>query len=77
MNTKSGETIPTDLASAIGSTAGMAVMWDKLRPSCQKRYVTLVTSAKRPETRERRIQSVLRMAADYYQRHYAERHDNP
>lgn len=69
MNTKLGEPVPPDLATALIFSAGMIDMWDKLRPSCQRRYVALVTSAKRAETRERRVQSVLRMTADYYRRH--------
>ncbi|MBI4199663.1 MAG: YdeI/OmpD-associated family protein [Chloroflexi bacterium] len=52
----------------------MVMMWEKLKPSCRSRYVALVTTAKRPETRERRIQSVLRMTADYYRRHHEGRH---
>jgi len=72
MNTKLGETIPEDLASALQAGPEMIVMWGKLRPSCQRRYVALVTEAMRVETRKRRIERVLRMTADYYQRHQGE-----
>ena len=70
MNTKLGEHVPADLASAIGSSPDVASGWDKLRLSCQRRYVALVTLAKRLQTRERRIQSVLKMTLDYNRRHH-------
>jgi len=69
MKTKKGEIIPQDLAKALETTAGMREAWDKLRPSCQKDHVELVMEAKDPEMREQRIQRVLKMTIDYYQRH--------
>ena len=48
----------------------MIEMWDRLRPSCQGRYVNLVIEAKRLEARKRRIERVLEMTGDYYRRHY-------
>ena len=69
MKTKLGRMIPADLASAIRKSPKTAEMWDRLRPSCQKRYAELVRGAKKPETRIRRVKRVLEMAADYHRRH--------
>lgn len=69
METKLGNAVPEDLASAIGASASMLGMWERLRPSCQRSYVKLVMNAKREETRKRRIEGVLRMTADYCARH--------
>ncbi len=69
METKHGEIIPDDLAQALQGDHEMSVMWDKLRPSCQRTYVEFVTEVKKPQTRERRIQRVLKMTRDYYLRH--------
>ena len=70
MKTKLGQEIPDDLAAALKSDAETLAMWDKLRPSCQRGYVRLVTEAKKPQTRQRRIERALQMTADYYRRHF-------
>lgn len=49
--------VPADLAEAL-ATAGVSEAFDKLAPSARKAHVTNVESAKAPETRARRIQSV-------------------
>jgi uncharacterized protein YdeI (YjbR/CyaY-like superfamily) len=69
MQTKLGDAVPVELASAISASASMLSMWERLRPSCQRSYVKLVAEAKREETRRRRIERVLRMTADYCARH--------
>ena len=70
MKTKEGETIPGDLVSELQADNVILEMWNKLPPSCQRRYVRLVIEAKRPETRIRRIGRVLRMTEEYYRRHF-------
>ncbi|MSQ22770.1 MAG: hypothetical protein EXR53_05640 [Dehalococcoidia bacterium] len=70
MNNKLGQPVSDDLALAIQGNVQRLAMWRALRPSCQRGYVRLITEAKRPETRQRRIERVLKMTADYYQRHH-------
>ena len=69
MKTKKGETIPQELAQALETAPDMLIAWDKLRPSCQEDYVELVMKAEDPQMRERTIQRILKMTADYFQRH--------
>ena len=70
MKTKLGEEIPVELVLAIEADPEVLAMWDKLRPSCQRRYVALIIEAKKPETRERRVGRVLKMTAEYYKKHH-------
>ena len=71
MHTKLGEPIPDDLAAALRSAPGMLPMWDALRPSCQRSHLRSVASAKRSETRVRRIAAVLRLTGEWYARHHS------
>ncbi len=69
MKTKAGITIPADLSKALSNDKSMRAMWDRLRPSCQKRHVEYVQGTVKPETRQRRIGIVLKMTADYCREH--------
>jgi uncharacterized protein YdeI (YjbR/CyaY-like superfamily) len=71
MKTKSGISIPGDLAKALTEKSGMLELWGALRPSCQKRHVEYLSEAVKPDTRERRIETILRMTADYHKKHNA------
>jgi len=51
-------TLPADLAAAIDE-AGVRDRWDRLSYSHQRENVEAVESAKKPETRQRRIQGVI------------------
>jgi hypothetical protein len=51
-------TVPSDLATALAE-AGLRDGWDRLSYSHQRENVEAVESAKRPETRRRRIQGVI------------------
>ncbi|OAI49788.1 hypothetical protein AYO44_06210 [Planctomycetaceae bacterium SCGC AG-212-F19] len=73
MQTKSHLPIPADLAAALRAKPKTLAMWKTLRPSCQKRHVEHVLEAKKPATRQRRIAAVLRMTAEWHQRHQAAR----
>ncbi|MBI4303966.1 MAG: YdeI/OmpD-associated family protein [Chloroflexi bacterium] len=57
--------IPEDLASEVQSDTKVILVWDKQRPSCQRRYIRFLAEAKKPETRRRRIKAVLRMTEEY------------
>jgi uncharacterized protein YdeI (YjbR/CyaY-like superfamily) len=72
MKTKSGMGIPADMAKILSENSRMLAIWDKLRPSCQKRHVEYVLEAVKPETRMRRIETVLKMTAEYHKKHAAE-----
>lgn len=50
--------VPADLAATI-TDAGAGAAFEKLAPSARKAHVTNVESAKTPETRERRITSIV------------------
>lgn len=69
MGTKRGEPIPDDLAAALTADSGVLSTWHRLRPSCQREYAAYVAEAKKPETRARRIASVLRHVAAWGERH--------
>lgn len=71
VKTKSGISIPAILAKALTEKIGMLELWGELRPSCQKRHVEYVSEAVKLETRQRRIETVLRMTADYHKKHAA------
>jgi len=47
--------IPPDLVQALKSRAEARAKWDKMAPSQKKMYSWWIISAKRPETRERRV----------------------
>lgn len=51
-------TLPADLAAAIDG-AGVRDRWDRLSYSHQRENVEAVEGAKKPETRQRRIQTVI------------------
>jgi len=48
-----------DLARAIERDADAAAAWQELRPSAKREHVKAVVDAKKPETRERRIQKIV------------------
>ncbi|MDO8381588.1 MAG: YdeI/OmpD-associated family protein [Microbacterium sp.] len=49
--------VPADLATAL-EAAGLRSVFDALAPSARKAHVTSVESAKAPQTRARRIESI-------------------
>ena len=67
--THKGTELPDDLAAALEGDGQAFVVFEAMRPSCQKRYVNWVTGAKKPATRERRIGRSVEMILDYGRRH--------
>jgi uncharacterized protein YdeI (YjbR/CyaY-like superfamily) len=57
------KTPPPDLANALASNARAARFFAGLSPSYQKMYIAWVLAAKRPETRARRVRSVVDRSA--------------
>ena len=49
------DTVPADLARALGKTARLRAAWANLPPSHRREHVKHVVEAKQPETRARRI----------------------
>lgn len=55
--------IPEELQSALGSSRKAGSSFAKLRPGLQREYADYVSSAKRAETRQRRIEKILPLIA--------------
>jgi hypothetical protein len=51
--------LPEDLAAALAEKDGARAAYDRLSPSAQKAHVTAVLGAKAPETRARRINTIV------------------
>lgn len=51
--------VPEDLAAALAADADAARAWEALTYSAQRRHAEAVVAAKKPETRARRVGSVL------------------
>jgi hypothetical protein len=52
--------VPADLNAALASSASARVLFDKLSYTHRKEYVRWIESARRPETRARRIEQLLK-----------------
>jgi Bacteriocin-protection, YdeI or OmpD-Associated/Domain of unknown function (DUF1905) len=48
--------LPGDLAAALGEAPAARAFYDGLSPSRQNAYVSWVTTARKPETRQRRVE---------------------
>lgn len=53
------DVVPDDLAAALAKNARARKAWEVLRPSMKREYVKAITGAKRVETRERRLKTVI------------------
>ena len=53
------DVVPPDLVRALKRRAGAAAAWKSLRPSLKREQVQSLLSAKKPETRERRLEKIL------------------
>lgn len=56
-------TVPTYIETALRKRAGAWRHFEELAPSHRRRYILWIDSAKRPETRARRLQEALRLLA--------------
>jgi uncharacterized protein YdeI (YjbR/CyaY-like superfamily) len=54
---------PPELAAALDADPAARTHWDGFSPSARKQILWWIVSAKRPETRERRVAQTVRMAA--------------
>lgn len=48
--------VPPDLQKALTSTPAVQVVWQDITPLARNEWICLVISAKKPETRKRRIE---------------------
>src|SRR5262245_59513213 len=53
------DTVPADLAKALKRNKVALAAWTRLRPSLRREHVKSVTSAKKAETRARRVDKVI------------------
>jgi hypothetical protein len=53
------DVLPDDLAAALKRNARAGAAWKLLRPSRKREHVKLITDAKKPETRARRLLKVM------------------
>jgi hypothetical protein len=53
------DTVPVDLARALKRNRAAAAAWKRLAPSLKRYQVGSVMSAKKPETRKRRIEKIV------------------
>jgi hypothetical protein len=51
--------LPADLAAALDAAPGLRAAFDRLSPSRRKEHVRAIVEAKKPETRDRRVTSVV------------------
>ncbi|TDD20968.1 YdeI/OmpD-associated family protein [Nonomuraea diastatica] len=56
--------VPADLAEALGRAPEAKAFFESLSYSRQRRYVLLIESAKKPETRQRRVAGTVAKLAD-------------
>ncbi len=55
--------VPDDLAAALEAASGARTFWDAFPPSTRRGILEWILNAKRPATRQRRIQETARLAA--------------
>lgn len=56
--------VPPDLRSALEATPGALEHWESFRPSARKAILAWLVTAKRAETRARRVSETARLAAE-------------
>jgi uncharacterized protein YdeI (YjbR/CyaY-like superfamily) len=62
--------LPADLASRLKASRAAVATWEKFSPSHRREYIEWITGAKRPETREQRLETTLEWLAQGKSRHW-------
>jgi uncharacterized protein YdeI (YjbR/CyaY-like superfamily) len=62
--------MPDDLAAALAAAPAAQATFDAFSPSCRREYLEWVTSAKRPETRTKRVAEAVAMMAEGKKRNW-------
>jgi hypothetical protein len=55
--------VPTDLRKALAATPKARALWSDITPTARRDWIQWITSAKRPETRVRRVKNACAMLA--------------
>jgi hypothetical protein len=55
--------VPTDLRKALAASAKARALWSEITPIARRDWIQWITSAKRPETRTRRVENACKMLA--------------
>ncbi len=71
METQKHILIPDDLAAELQTRPELQAVFERMRPSCQREYAEWVDDAQKPDTRQRRIASVLTQVGEWGERHPA------
>ena len=50
--------VPTDLRKVLAASAGAKAQWSDLTPIARRDFISWIESAKQPETRKRRVESI-------------------
>lgn len=69
MMTQKGIEVPDGLSRLLESSVQLSTVFEKMRPSCQKKYVSWLTEAKKPETVRTRLEKIEKRFFDYGRRH--------
>lgn len=69
MITKKGVEVPADLAAMLEADPRAKAVFETMRPSCQRKYTRWLVEAKKPETRERRVNRAREEITAYGRRH--------
>ena len=56
-------TLPADVVALVDANPAAAATWEKLSPGNQREYARWIEDAKRPETRQRRVEEAVRKLA--------------
>jgi len=62
--------VPAELTAALAKSKKANAVFTAFSPSCQREYIEWIASAKRPETRDRRVAQAIEWMADGKQRNW-------
>ena len=62
--------LPLELASRLQDDARLAEAFGKFAPSCRREYIEWIAEAKRPETRQKRLDAAVGLIAEGKPRHW-------
>ena len=55
--------VPADLRNALAANPKAQALWSKITPTARRDWIQWIISAKRPETRTRRVENASKMLA--------------
>ena len=75
LNDSDALTVPDDLAFALAGNGEARIHWDAFPPSVRKQILAWINSAKREETRTKRVEETATLAADNVRAHQWRKQD--